>query len=122
LPRPYKGAWEATARRRTDIVNMYNLGWSAARIGREVHLSTSTVYYHLRVAKRARRGRQYQGGKLGKTAHNEIRATILLYESGLTLRETASALGLTHSTVRYRLLGAGVQLRPPHKNNSITRG
>lgn len=115
MSRPYKGAWVEAAQRRARIVELYEMGWTAAHIGREVHLSTSTVFYHLRVADRARRPKSYSGGKLSRTNHDSVARTIELYREGRTTREVGALQGLTHSTVRYRLLNAGIQMRPPVK-------
>lgn len=119
MSRPYKGTWEESRARRDKIVELYRAGLNAEQIGRQVHLTKSTVYYHLRIARQRRRGRSFTGGKLGKTPHRDIEATISLYAEGLTTREVAVELGLTHSTVRYRLLNAGIQLRPaaPRRKN-----
>jgi hypothetical protein len=117
LPRPYKGTWVATARVRQRIVELYADGWDAKHIGDEVGLTTSTVFYHLRVAKVKRRGRHRRKGKLGYVSHKQMDKTIELYQSGLTLRETGAVLGISHATVRYRLMNAGVPLRAAHKNN-----
>lgn len=110
MSRPYKGTWEESRRRRERIVELNELGWSAAHIGREMHLSTSSVHYHLRIAGKTRPSKR-TCGKLGQLKHSEIEKTIRLYESGLTLRQVGAELGLTHSSVRYRLLNAGVTLR-----------
>lgn len=119
MPRPYKGTWEESRARRDKIVELYRAGLTAEQIGRQVYLSRSTIYYHLRIARQRRRGRQFTGGKLGRIPHRDIELTVSLYEGGMTTREVAAQLGLTHATVRYRLLNAGIQLRPaaPRRKN-----
>ena len=38
-----------------------------------------------------------------------------LYEDGLSLRQVAARVGITHNAVKKRLLKAGVTLRPAHR-------
>jgi hypothetical protein len=58
-----------------------------------------------------------RGGGLSRLDGEDLLRTAELYGAGLSMAQVAHVLGLGHGTVRYRLLRAGVKLRPQGVGN-----
>ena len=96
------------------IVERYRAGYTTRQIADDVHWSTSTVrkYLHLHGI-RPERGRVTYHPR--RCSADELRRTVELYRSGLSMEEVGAHLGLSSpSTVLQRLRAAGEPTRRPH--------
>lgn len=93
------------------ILELYPVWQSVKKVSALVHLSPTCVYLTLKrhgVKMRKPGGWAHNENRL---PHDEVQATVLLYEHGYSTNEVGEMLGISHSTVRFRLHKAGVPLR-----------
>lgn len=100
--------------RRRRAAELYEAGWSVAQVAAYLHVAPATAWRDLgrvRVPSRRRRA----AGPLEERRQLERR---LYEEEGLSLREVAERVGVTHNAVKKDLLAVGVRLRPARRPTS----
>jgi DNA-binding NarL/FixJ family response regulator len=97
-----------------ETIDLYEAGFSLSGVGKMLHLSPTAVMARLERAGIPRRnpGQQPdQPRNSGGLAHAEFEKTARLYQAGLSGYEVGELLGISHSTVLWRLRVAGVPIR-----------
>lgn len=98
------------------IIGLYRAGWSMRRIGVHVHWSEHAVQRVLKVNGVARRGR---GGAHNVLTPDEFDRVVEPYQRGESMGMVAQRLGISETTVKYRLLRAGVEIRGLREANRV---
>jgi DNA-directed RNA polymerase specialized sigma24 family protein len=94
------------------IIELYKLGFSIRQVANRTHVSMSCVVNYLNQNNIKRRPPGGWALNAKRLPYDEVAKTVLLYKHGWSTNEIAKALGIAHSTVRFRLQKAGVPLRP----------
>lgn len=96
---------------------------SGIEVARALYLDKRTVYSYLHDAGVMRPPglTAARKGPLRDVPHRQIDLTVTLYTAGLSTRQVAEKLGITHSTVRYRLRAAGVSLRSKSQSVKLSK-
>jgi DNA-directed RNA polymerase specialized sigma24 family protein len=89
---------------------LYESGMSLREVSELTGVPKGTVRHRLLLCGVEMRSRG--GNQLPVLSYDEMRKTIFLYRDyGLSTYEVGEVLGLTHSTVQFRLARAGIQIR-----------
>lgn len=91
------------AAERVRIVELYRRGLSQRAIGAQLFRSATTVGAVLRAAGIPGRSNINRHARLDELDPDSLMATVELYGRGYTAHEVAEALGVSDSTVRYRI-------------------
>jgi DNA-binding CsgD family transcriptional regulator len=102
-----------SAGERAQLVELYESGKTITEISKEMYLSRSSVHAYLKRDGVKMRPQGQHKGQQGRhfPGHKAMDRTVALYQSGLSSNEVGEILGITHSTVCYRLALAGVPTR-----------
>lgn len=93
-------------------VELYEAGWSLNQIARAAHYANASVVRRVLLRAGVKlRSPGMNGGPGCRIDHAAVEQTVDLYMSGLSTNEVGAILGISHSTVGYRLRLAGVELR-----------
>jgi predicted DNA-binding protein YlxM (UPF0122 family) len=92
-----------------QLERLYKVGWSLQEVADMTGIPKSTIYGRLR----GRVEMRERGGNMRYPSHRDMTMTIFLYVNmELSMHEVARRMSINQSTVRERLLNAGVTPRP----------
>lgn len=102
-----------TVRQITEMVELYQAGWSQGYIAERFGVAQSTVHYHLH-RHHSRIQFRGPGGNPGTLSHAEMERTVFLYTvAKLSIDDIAHLLHRNRTTIWGRLRRAGVAMRTP---------
>lgn len=89
---------------RAQVVARYSAGETTTVLAKDYDVAKSTIIGILRANKVVVRRQPLTAEQVSQAAH--------LYESGLSLSQVATALGVNQETMRVAIMKAGVEIRP----------
>ena len=106
-------SWELTKR-------LYLEGFSLHEVSRLAHVSPTAVRFRMQKQGVTLRRPGAAGGGGPRLSSMEIERTVFLYVNmDMSAYEVAEVLGISHSTVMYRLRKAGAHIRTPREQGLL---
>lgn len=100
-----EASWELTKR-------LYEQGFSSRQVSAMTNVCQTTILYRLRKQGVAIRPAGQHANAENRLSHDDLAKTAFMYEQReMSCNEIARELGISHSTVMWRLRRAGVPIR-----------